>query len=144
MAHPALIDDFIEELMQGIREGKTLHAILAGTGLTVDNFYRRLKHNPELQARYAEVRQEAVQTRADKADYKADQWVEDDDCPAPIKLAWLKRHQPAFRDKMEISGTLERTDTLENATLDELRRMLSEAKGEPQVEIEAGDQSGSD
>ena len=144
MAHPALIDDFIDELMQGIREGKTLHAILSGTGLTVDNFYRRLKSNPDLQHRYAQVRQEAAQTRADKADFKADQWIEDEACSPQIRLAWLKRHQPAFRDKMEITGVLEHSETLENATLDELRRMLAEARGEPQAEIEAGVQSGSD
>lgn len=138
MPHPALIDDFLDELMEGLRDGGTLTKLLAGTGLTVNHFYQRLKTNPELQQRYAQVRQDAAMKRADYADFKADEWIEDPDCPAPIRIAWLKKNHPGFRDKTEI--TFDNTpDSLERATLAELRAMLAEAKGESPPELESGE-----
>ena len=138
MPHPALVDDFIDELLEQVRAGKTVTAALRGTGLGPNLFYQRLKTNPDLSRRYAEALQTRAGVKADKVDDLMWEVANGETPPSAVLIAVAKRWNPAYRDKLEITPGPE-AGSLETASLEELRRMLAEAKGEPQPEIESAE-----
>jgi hypothetical protein len=68
------------------------------------------------------------EARAYFADEKADVWVVEPDASPHLRVAWLKRNQPAFREKQELALTGPDGGVLAVAIVDEEERASALAR----------------
>lgn len=136
MPHPGLITDddfqaFLDRLAGSKTGSMTLtHAARLG-GFTWPNFRHRIGGDPGWRDRFEQVWQERQQQLADRVDDRIDKLVMQDD-PAPSTVAlWAKRHNPAYRDKVEVSGPAGGAIPVETRTMNvdlaEVARIMREA-----------------
>lgn len=102
--YPVLYEEMFEEVIAKIEQGQTIEKAMNGSGHNSRTFYNWLKNRPAWKDRYAEARQVHAQVNADRVDSRVEELVMKDD-PAPSTVAlWAKRHNPAYREKLEVSG----------------------------------------
>lgn len=138
--HPALVRELFDEIIDKISQGETVTEAMRGTAHNAASFYRWVQSRPEWSQRFAEARQLGAQVNADKVDKRVEELVYQDQ-PAPGTVAlWAKRHNPAYRDKLELDVSTNDARPFENMTAAELEALVAqiEARVQPQPQLEAG------
>lgn len=104
MQHPALVDDLFDEVLDKLREGKTISDALRGTGLSVGTLSYRLNDKPEMRKRFDEARAEGGQRLADKLRDKAREIAFDDEHPKQWNALdrTLEAYVPEYRRKQVV------------------------------------------
>lgn len=142
MPHPALVDDFIDEILERVAGGQGISAAIAGLGIGPTMFYRRLHDKPELARRYQEAVAVRGQHKAEQYRAKAHEIALADGHPKQWDAlkASLEAHAPEFskRTVVEHTGTVE-TEFAGMSTEDLERLVATLTRSQPQLDGEIVD-----
>ena len=83
---------------QKIIEGEEPSTAARALGHTASAFRRANS------VRHAEILETGREIRAGVADERMERWAVADDAPPAIRLAWARRHNRAYSDKLELTG----------------------------------------
>lgn len=92
-------EQFLDLVMSGV--DPYVAARQVDPGLTASRFRDVL--DTEWQARYVAAKADALEARAAKADERADEWVNDPECPPAVRIVWLKRWNREFSERYHLA-----------------------------------------
>lgn len=105
MAHPALIDrEELDLFLESVANGDTMTAASKKIGWSLTAIRNRIDRDPRLSERFAAARNVGTHKRADKVDERFDTWIDEQNASPAIRIVWAKRWNPAYREKVEVSG----------------------------------------
>lgn len=103
--HPALLDqgevrEYINLVRGGTARSKAARAVADCTARTIENRIEALG----LTDTFLDALEDGRRERADLVDDRMDTWVDQEECSPTLRIAWAKRWNPAYRDKVEHTG----------------------------------------
>lgn len=128
----ALIDDTdLNTFLEAIRAGDTQTVAARKVGWSLTALLRRLKRDDELAKAFAEAKEIGIVARADQIDQEMDEWVHEEGASASLRIARAKRWHPGYRDRVDVTQTVEHRGELSP----QVQRMLERVK----AQLEAGE-----
>ena len=97
--------------LERIAAGDTAADAAVAAGQQSPNpFYNRankdsLAFDPVFEGRLVEAMQERAALMADRVDEKVNEWIDDPEIGDTIRIAWMRRHNPAYREKQQVEHT---------------------------------------
>lgn len=104
--HPVLFRDSgdFDTFIAEIENGSTLSKAAEAVGFKWVTVKRMIQSRDDLQERFAQAWDTRSQRIADQVDDRVEEIVYKDNPPPATVALWAKRHNPAYREKLEVSG----------------------------------------